>query len=86
MSGSDLCIPRNETACMASLLPKQNNIVLSPNFHIHVFVSDIPMIGLEDPSLEYINRSQIHECRNWERGRAVSFLGIDVSNFRYSAT
>ncbi len=23
---------------------------------------------------EYINPSQIHECRNWERGRAVSFL------------
>jgi hypothetical protein len=24
---------------------------------------------------EYINPSQIHECRNWERGHAVSFLG-----------
>jgi hypothetical protein len=23
-------------------------------------------------------------CRNWERGGAVSFLGIFVSNFRYS--
>ncbi len=34
---------------------------------------------------EYIYRSQIHKCRNWERGRAVSFLGIFVSNFRYSA-
>jgi hypothetical protein len=29
--------------------------------------------------------SQIHECRNWERGRAVSFLGIFVSNFQDSA-
>jgi hypothetical protein len=29
-------------------------------------------------------RSQIHEFRNWERGRAVSFLGIFVSNFRFS--
>jgi hypothetical protein len=39
---------------------------------------------------EYINRSQIHECRNWKRGcalrRAVSFLGIFVLNFRYSAS
>ncbi len=35
-------------------------------------------------SWEYINCSEIHECRNWERGRAVSFLGIFVSNFRYS--
>ncbi len=26
----------------------------------------------------------IHECRNWERGRAVSFLGFFVSNFSYS--
>jgi hypothetical protein len=29
-----------------------------------------------DRSWEYIDRSQIHECGNWERGRAVSFLGI----------
>ncbi len=33
-----------------------------------------------------INRSQIHECRNWERGRAVSFLGIFVSNFQYGVS
>jgi hypothetical protein len=32
----------------------------------------------------YRNRSQKHECRNWDRGRAVSFLGIFVSHFRYS--
>ncbi len=31
-----------------------------------------------------MNRSQIHECRNWKQGRAVSFLGMYVSNFRYS--
>jgi hypothetical protein len=43
MAGSDLCIPRNETA-----RPKQNYNILSPNFHIHVSVSDlyIPRIGL----------------------------------------
>jgi hypothetical protein len=27
-------------------------------------------------SWDYINRSQIRECRNWERGREVSFLEI----------
>ncbi len=27
-----------------------------------------------------LNRSQIHECGNWERGRAVSFLGIHKSD------
>ncbi len=32
-----------------------------------------------------INRSQIHECGNSERACAVSFLGIFVSNFWYSA-
>ncbi len=30
-----------------------------------------------------INRSQTHECGNWESGRAILFLGIFVSNFRY---
>ncbi len=34
---------------------------------------------------EYINRSRIYECGIWDRGKAVSFLGIFVSNFRYSA-
>ncbi len=36
------------------------------------------------PIMGNINRSQVHECRHWEGGRAVSFLGIFVSNFRYS--
>jgi hypothetical protein len=26
------------------------------------------------------------ECRNWERGRAVSFLGTHKSDFRYSVS
>jgi hypothetical protein len=38
----------------------------------------------EDKSWKYIIRSQVHACRNWERGCAVSLLGIYVSNFRYS--
>ncbi len=49
---------------------------LSPNFHMHVSVSDlyIPRIGPRlhlfppaekaDPSWEYIIRSQTHECGN----------------------
>ncbi len=37
----------------------------------------------------YINSSQMHECRNWERGRVyydtiVSFLEIFISKFRHS--
>ncbi len=31
-----------------------------------------------------INCSQIQECGNWDQGGAVSFVGIYVSNFRYS--
>jgi hypothetical protein len=36
------------------------------------------------PIVGIYNCSQMHECRNWEQGRTVSFLGIYVSNFRYS--
>ncbi len=40
-----------EMNCEASLFPKQNYNVLSPNFHIHVSVSGlyIPKIGLPIP-------------------------------------
>ena len=31
----------------------------------------------------HINRSQTHECGNWAWGRAIPFLGIFVSKFRY---
>ncbi len=31
----------------------------------------------------YINRSQTHECGNWDCGRAIPFLEIFVSNFQY---
>ncbi len=50
----------------------------SPNFHMHVPVNDlyIPTIDLPillqeicEPILGiYINRSQIHECENWDYG------------------
>jgi hypothetical protein len=43
----------------------------------------LPILLQTDP-WEYINHSQTHECRKWERGCAVSFLGIHISDFRYS--
>jgi hypothetical protein len=69
---------------------------LSPNFHIHVSVSDsyIPRIGPHillpqnrqtNRGNIYINRSQTNEWGNRDWGSAVSFLGIFVSNFRYCA-
>jgi hypothetical protein len=66
---------------------------LSPNFHIHVSVSDlyIPRIGPHISCSKigililgiHINRSQTHECGDWDCGRAFPFLGIFVSNFWY---
>jgi hypothetical protein len=77
MSGSHLCIPRNETVqCAASLFPKQHYNVLSPNSYPHISVRDLN-ISMDrsvyfaaakyvDRSWEYINRSQTHECENWD--------------------
>jgi hypothetical protein len=61
---------------------------LVPKFHIHVsasvyiFIRSVAYFATKyvDRSWEYVNRSQIHECGNWERGRAVSFLEIDKSD------
>ncbi len=64
----------------------------SPNSYIHVSVCDlyIPTIGLPillqenrwiDPGNMYINCSQTPKCGNWDRGRAVPFLGTHKSKF-----
>jgi len=79
--------------CAASLFPKQNDTVLSPNstfiylWAIYIFPGSdclfrCSQIGRQ--VLRIYERSQTHDCRNWERGRAVSFLGIHKSDFRYS--
>jgi hypothetical protein len=64
---------------------------LSPNFHIHVSVSDlyVPRIGphislqqnWQNRSWKYINLSQIYsyECRNWETEHYNSVLEITIS-------
>ncbi len=77
------------------IISKQNYNVLCPSLHNHVFVSDLYIPGTGLPywhqknrqtyhGREYINRSKIHECRNWKGGRTVSFLGIHKSDFRCS--
>ncbi len=38
-----------------------------------------------DRSWEHINRSQTHECGNWDWDRAISFLGIHKWDFSCSA-
>jgi hypothetical protein len=62
---------------------------LVPNFHFHTSVRAIFIYSQDrstwfagaktaDRSWDYIDRSQIYECINWD------FLGIFFSNFRYS--
>ncbi len=80
------------------VFPQQNYNVLSLNFNIHVSVSDLYISRISLPRVfcccqidttilgtYCINRSQIHDCRNWDWGHAVSFLGIHKSGFWYSA-
>jgi hypothetical protein len=64
-------IPRNETARLRSRFVNSFICKLLVHFHDRWWV--------------YINRSQIHECGNWERGRTVSFLGIHKSDLVCSA-
>jgi hypothetical protein len=61
----------------------------SRHSYIHFSVSDLhsPLIGLpfllqENRWAErYLDRSQTHKCGNWDKGRAIPFLGIHKSKF-----
>ncbi len=46
---------------------------------VHIF----PLAEKADQSWKYIIRSQTYECRNWDWGPDIPFLGIFVSNFRH---
>jgi hypothetical protein len=71
-----------------NIFPEKELSGFSPNFQIHVFESHlyIPTIGLpillqENMwSWENINRSETHECGNWDCGRTIPFLGIQYIN------
>jgi hypothetical protein len=64
------------------------------NSYIHISVSDLYILMIGMPILlqknmvgrtwKYIDRSQTHECGNWDCGRAISFLGIHKFKFLYS--
>ncbi len=85
--------------CAASLFPKQNYNVLSPHSFTHMYCIHIfeRFIYFQDRSIyfaaakyvdwswEYTNRSQTHECRNWDWGRAIPFFGIHKLDFQFSA-
>jgi hypothetical protein len=79
---SDLCIPRNETEGPHS---QYSPLFICERFlYSHDRSTYFAAANSGRPTWEYRNRFQIHEGRNWERYRAVSLLGIFVSNFRYS--
>ncbi len=56
------------------LFPKQSYNFLSPSSYTYV-----------DRSWEYINRSQTHECGNWDWGRAITRKGIHKWDFPCNA-
>ncbi len=51
---------------------------------IYIFPASVCLLCCSQIGRPGINSSQIRGCRNWVRGRAVSFLGIHKSDFRYS--
>ncbi len=68
--------------CAASLFPKQNYNILSSNSYTHISVRDlyISRIGMSIFCSQIcgpINHSQT-ECRNWDWGPAILFLGIQI--------
>jgi hypothetical protein len=82
--------------CAASLVPKQNCNVLSPNAYTHISVRDlyISRIGLSmllQPNIwsdlgNILIPSQTHEYGNWDWGRAILRKGVHKWDFRCSVT
>jgi len=51
---------------------------------IYIFPRSVHHFSCSRIGRPIVNGLQKHEFRNWERGCAVSFVGICVSNFQYS--
>jgi hypothetical protein len=80
---SDLCTPRKETARSLSQFP--HSCICEGFTYSHDPIG--PPLGLQ-PNRQIdrgnISLTEIWIQENWAWGRAVSFLGILVSNFRYT--
>ncbi len=82
---------------LCSLLISKTELLCSVSQFLHSYVCE-RFIYFQDQSAysalgkyvdrywEYINRSQTHECGNWDCGRAISRKGIQKWDFRCSAS
>jgi hypothetical protein len=70
----DLCIPGKGTERPQSPFP--HACVCKRFIYSHDRSTYFPAAEYADRWWEYINRTQKHECRTWDCGRAVPFLGI----------
>ncbi len=87
-------LQRKNSEILKQIFPEKEYQGLSPNFHIHTYVSDlyIPMMGLPILLEEigrlilrlYINHSQTHKCWNWGWDHAIPRKGIHKWDFRCS--
>ncbi len=86
MSGSHICIPRNE------IVISKTKLQCSVSQFLHSYICERFIYFQDqstyfaawkyvDQSWEYINRSQTHECGNWDWGRAIPRKGIHKWNF-----
>ncbi len=75
-------IPRKGIARPQSQFPR--TCVFERFIHCHDQSSYSAAGIYVDRSWEYINRSQIHECGNWDWGCAIPYMGIHRWDFRCS--
>jgi hypothetical protein len=83
-------LQRHNTKNSKQIFPEKALRGLSPYFHIHMSVSDLYIPTIRLPILLIlgiycINRSQIHESGNWERGHSIPFLRKHKSDYCWSA-
>jgi hypothetical protein len=89
--GFHLSIPRNTTVQPPYFQNRIIGNVLSPNSYTHISARDLYIFPgsscwskYVDRYWEYVNRSQTHECENWDWGRAIPRKGIHEWDCRCS--
>jgi hypothetical protein len=82
-----LALQRHCTENWKQIFPGKKLRGLVPNSYIHVSGSDlyIPSSKIGGPIVGIYKSREVHECGNWEQGRAVSFLGTHKSDLVCSA-